>query len=116
MSPLLIVVSIVYALMCLAPATMKLSGTAPMRAAAEHFDVPWNRYRAIGLLELAAAVGVLGGIYWRPIGLAAALGMVALLVGALLFHRRAGDKASEYAAALVFLAASVAYLAVAVIA
>lgn len=112
MSSLLIVTSIVYALLCLAPAAMKLSGTAKMRATAEHFGVPWSRYRAIGLLELAAAAGIIAGIYWRPIGLAAALGMVALLIGALIFHRRAGDTISEYAAALVFLAASVVYIAV----
>lgn len=116
MSPLLVVVSIVYALMCLAPAAMKLSGTAKMKAAAERFGVPWNRYRVLGLLELAAAGGILAGIYWRPIGLAAALGMIVLLIGGLVFHRRAGDEIGEYAAALVFLAASAAYLAVAIIA
>lgn len=105
-------VSVVYALMCLAPAAMKLYGTNQMREAAQHFGLPWTRYRIIGMLELAAAAGVIAGIYWRPIGLLAAVGMVALLLGAMVFHRRAGDRIGESIAALVFLAASVGYLAV----
>ncbi|MHA3020701.1 DoxX family protein [Mycobacterium sp. BMJ-28] len=111
MNWLFIAISIIYALMCLAPATMKLSGTAQMRAAAEHAGLPWTRFRAIGLLELAAAAGLLIGIYWRPIGLAAALGMTALLTGALIFHKRASDKFGDYVAALVFLVVSIIYLA-----
>lgn len=105
-------VSLVYAVMCLVPATLKLSGTAKMRAAAEHFAIPWSRYRLIGVLEVFAALGVVLGIFWRPAGLLAAIGMTVLLTGAVIMHRRAGDTVGEYAAALVFLAASVGYLAV----
>ena len=83
-----------------------------MRAAAQHFNVPWSRYRLIGVLELAAAAGVVLGIFWRPVGVMAATGMTLLLIGAVIFHRRAGDTARDYAPALIFLAASVAYLAV----
>ena len=110
MTPVFIGVSVVYALMCAAPAAMKLTGTAQMRTAAEHFGIPWNRYRVIGILEAAAAAGVLAGICWRIVGLAAALGMVALLVGAAIMHRRAHDAIRESVSALVFLAASVVYL------
>lgn len=110
MNLIFIGVSVVYAAMCAAPAAMKLTGTAQMRTAAEHFGIPWNRYRVIGILEAAAAAGVLAGICWRTVGLVAALGMVALLIGAVTMHRRAEDALSESVSALVFLAASVVYL------
>lgn len=105
-------VSVSYALSCLVPAAMKLSGTAQMRTAAEHFGIAWSHYRLIGVLELGAAAAVLLGIPWRPAGLIGAAGMTLLMVGAVIFHRRAGDTAREYAAALVFLAASIGYVAV----
>lgn len=110
MNPIFIGVSVVYALMCAAPAAMKLTGTAQMRTAAAHFGIQWNRYRVIGTLEAVAAAGVLAGICWRTVGLAAGLGMVALLIGAVMMHRRADDAFSESVSALVFLAASVVYL------
>lgn len=106
-----ITVSLAYALLCLVPAAMKLSGNVKMRTAAEHFDIPWARYQLIGVLELAAAAAAAVGAFWRPAGLVAAIGMTVLLIGAVTFHRRAKDAAHEYAAALVFLAASAGYLA-----
>lgn len=112
MSKIYVAVSVVYALMCLVPAAMKLSGTQKMRIAAQHFDIPWPRYQLIGVLELAAAAAVAVGVWWHPAGVVAATGMTVLLIGAVIFHRRAGDTAVEYAAALVFLAASVGYVAV----
>ena len=107
-----VVASYAYALLCMVPASMKLAGTAKMRSAAEHFGVSWSRYRVIGILEAAAAVGVAAGLCWRAIGLAAALGMIALLVGAVIVHRRAHDTTGEAVNALVFLAASVAYVGI----
>lgn len=112
MTVLFVGASVVYALLCMVPAVMKLGGTSKMRAAAEHFEIPWPRYRAIGILEASASVGVLAGLLWWPIGLAAALGMIALLVGAVIVHRRAHDKAGEAVNALVFLGVSVAYVGI----
>lgn len=50
--------------------------------------------RFIGLAELAAAVGLLAGLLWWPIGVAAALGFAVLLVGAVGFHAKSGDYAN----------------------
>jgi hypothetical protein len=69
----------------------------------------------IGAAELAAAAGVLAGLWWPPLGVAAATGMVVLLIGALTTHRRALDSTKEMAPALLTLAITIAYLAVAVI-
>jgi hypothetical protein len=84
-----------------------------MLASAGHLGIPWSRYRLIGVAELVAAAGVLAGLLWVPIGVAAASGIGALLVGALATHRRFGDRLQEAAPALVALAACLAYLAVA---
>ena len=58
---------------------------------------------------VTAAV-VLAGLWWHPIGVVAAAGMAALLIGALAAHRRAGDSGKDTAPALVTVAITVAYL------
>ncbi|MEU9168688.1 DoxX family protein [Streptomyces sp. NPDC048420] len=50
--------------------------------------------RFIGLAELAAAAGLLAGLFWQPIGVAAALGFAVVLVGAIRFHATSGDYAN----------------------
>lgn len=47
--------------------------------------------RAIGILEIAGAVGLTAGIWSAPLGIAAAAGLICLLIGALIYHVRAGD-------------------------
>lgn len=47
--------------------------------------------RFIGLAEVAAAAGLVIGIFWQPLGVAAAIGLIALFIGAVGFHVRAGD-------------------------
>jgi hypothetical protein len=56
----------------------------------------------------------IAGLWWHPLGVAAAAGMVVLLTGALITHRRALDSATEMAPALLTLAITIAYLAIAV--
>jgi hypothetical protein len=60
-------------------------------AAARRLGCSENAFRAIGALEAAAVMGLLAGLLWGPLGIAAAVGLVALLVGAVIAHRRAGD-------------------------
>jgi hypothetical protein len=108
-----VTVSLLLAAACLVPAAAKLASHPKMRHAAAHFGIPWPRYRLIGAAELAAAAGVLAGLWWHPLGLAAAAGMAPLLLGALITHRRAADGGKEMAPALLALAITIAYLAVA---
>jgi hypothetical protein len=100
---------------CLLPATAKLAGHSRMRESAQHFRIPWPHYRLIGVAELAAAAGVLAGLWWHLLGLAAGAGMALLLVGALVAHRRAGDHGKEIAPALITLLIAVAYLIAALV-
>ena len=110
-----VTVSLLLVAVCLFPAIGKLTGQLKMRQSAEHFGILWPRYRLIGVAELAAAAGILIGLWWHPLGLAAAAGMALLLIGALITHRRAADGAKEMAPALVALALTIAYLAIALI-
>ena len=71
---MLVTVSLQLAAACPVPAAGKLLGHPKMRRSAAHFGIAWRHYQFIGMAELAAA-GILLGLYWRPIGLAAAAGM-----------------------------------------
>jgi uncharacterized membrane protein YphA (DoxX/SURF4 family) len=108
-----IALSILLAAACLVPGSAKLLGHPKMQKSAAHFGIPWRHYRLIGVAELAAAAGVLAGLWWHPLGVAAAAGMVVLLIGALITHRRALDTAKEMAPALLTLAITIAYLVIA---
>jgi uncharacterized membrane protein YphA (DoxX/SURF4 family) len=108
-----VTVSLLLAAACLFPAVGKLLGHPKMRQSAAHFGIPWNRYQLIGAAELAAAAGILIGLWWHPLGVAAAAGMILLLLGAVSTHRQAADSGKEAAPALVTLAITLAYLAIA---
>ena len=111
-----IAVSLLLAAACLVSASAKLLGHPKMQKSAAHFGIPWRRYRLIGVAELAAGAGVLIGLWWHPLGLAAAAGMAVLLIGAIVTHRKASDGVKEMAPAVVALLLSLAYLAIALMA
>lgn len=48
----------------------------------DSLDVDPGRWRMIGTLEWLGAVGVLVGLAWWPVGLAACVGLAALMIGA----------------------------------
>jgi len=108
------VLSVLLVAVYLVPAIGKLGAHPKMVTAADHFGVPWPRYRLIGVAELAAAGGVLAGLVWPAVGVAAALGMCVLLAGALLTHRRSGDPFHAALPAVIGLGVTVVYLAMAI--
>jgi len=108
-----ITISLLLAAACLLPAAGKLTGNPKMRRSAAHFGIPRPRYRLIGVAELAAAAGVLAGLWWHPLGVAAAAGMGLLLLGAMITHRKVADSGKEMAPALLALLLTLAYLAIA---
>jgi len=105
--------SLLLATACLLPGLAKLLSHPQMQKSAAHFGIPWRHYRLLGVAELAAAAGVLAGLWWHPLGVAAAAGMAVLLIGAVITHRRALDSAKEMTPALLALAITISYLAVA---
>jgi len=108
---LMLVFGALCALFMVAAGVSKLTGQPAMRASANHFSIPWERYRLIGFAEIAAALGIVLGIWYRIVGLAAGLGAVALLAGAVMFHVRFRDAVKVAAPAIVALAISATYVA-----
>lgn len=53
----IVVLSILLAVAFTGAGLSKLTGQSAMREAAVHFGIPWERYRLIGVLELAGAAG-----------------------------------------------------------
>jgi hypothetical protein len=105
--------SLILAAACLLPAGAKLTSHPRMRASAAHFGIAWQRYQLIGLAELAAAMGVLAGLLWRPMGLISGACLALLLLGAVFTHLRSGDSGRELTPALFIMALDALYLAVA---
>ena len=111
-----VTISLLLAAACLLPAVGKLTGQPKMRESAAHFGIPWPRYRLIGVAELAAAAGILIGLWLHPLGVAAAAGMALLLLGAIITHRKAADSGKEMAPALLAFLLTLADLAIALMA
>ena len=108
-----VTLSLLLAAVYLLPGAGKILGHPKMRQSAARFGISWPRYRLIGVAELAAAAGVLIGLWWHPLGLAAAAGMALLLLGAIIAHRKAADSAKEMAPAWLALLLTLAYLIIA---
>jgi hypothetical protein len=102
-------VSIALALLFLAAAAGKL--TRRTEAMAVHLGIPVRRWRAIGVLELAGAVGVLVGIGVEALGLAAAIGLALTSLGAIATHIKVGDPPKALAGAVAGLLLSSAVVA-----
>jgi hypothetical protein len=87
---------------------IKVVGVAQSLEVRDHLGVKPAQWRMIGALELAAVAGVLAGLAWPPIGIAAAVGAALLLLGAIGFHARASDSAADTAPAVIGLGLAVA--------
>jgi hypothetical protein len=73
--------------------------------------VPEDKLWLLASAEFAGAVGLVGGLFWAPLGIAAAIGVILYFAGAVGSHLRVRDlKGIAPAAALLLLA--VATLAV----
>jgi DoxX-like family len=89
-------------------ALIKLVGLRQSLAIRDHLGVKPVQWRLIGLLELAGVAGVLVGLVWPPIGVAAAIGLALLVLGAIVFHVRASDSVADMAPAVIGLGLAIA--------
>ncbi len=71
-----------------------------------HLGLTDSQIRALGVVEVAGALGLLVGIWIPILGLLAAIGFVLYFLGALIMHVRAKDPAKDLAPALVLLVLS----------
>ncbi|MEU2035230.1 DoxX family protein [Nocardia amamiensis] len=105
-----IVLALLLAVFFLLLGMSKVLAVGSMRERAAHTGFSVSAYRKIGALELAAALGLLGGIVWWPVGAAAGAGLVLLMAGAVVVHRRTGDAVREFAPAIGTGLIAVSYL------
>ncbi|HEV3153177.1 MAG TPA: DoxX family protein [Candidatus Baltobacteraceae bacterium] len=104
------VIGVLLALAFLVIGGAKIAGVSTMREAASHFGIPYNTYRAIGVLEIAGALGVLIGFVNKALGIAAGIGLFLLLIGAVASHLRVRDPFVKLLPALVLGVLAVAYV------
>ncbi|MFB8282817.1 DoxX family protein [Nocardia colli] len=64
-----------------------------------------SQLTVLGSLQIAATVGLLGGIWFPPFAIAAAIGLVLYFGGAILAHIRSGDR--NMLGAMIFLVFSI---------
>jgi uncharacterized membrane protein YphA (DoxX/SURF4 family) len=87
----IVVLSILLAAVFIPFGVFKLVNPPKASEAAQHVGISLALSRTIGVLELAGAAGLLIGLIWAPLGAAAAIGLVVLLLGATAAHLRVHD-------------------------
>jgi DoxX-like family len=103
-----IVVTALLAAMFAFAGLIKVLGVRQSLAIRDHLGVDPTQWRLVGLLELAGVAGALAGLAWAPIGVAAAIGLALLVLGAIVFHVRASDSVADSVPAVIGLGLAVA--------
>lgn len=88
---MLTAVSLVLAALLSVAALRKLRPTPEVIESYRRAGVPEHRLTPLALLLLAGAAGLIAGLFWPPIGLAAAFALVVYFAVAITFHIRAND-------------------------
>lgn len=102
----------VLGLVFLASGGMKLLGITYSLRNREKFGIPLPLWRTVGALELAGVTGLLVGLVVAPLGVAAAVGLALVMVGAVVTRLRVHDPVVMVLADVVVLALTVAYVVV----
>ncbi|WP_433522678.1 DoxX family protein [Nocardia pseudovaccinii] len=105
-----IVFAVLLAVGLLPLGAVKVLAVAAMRQRAEHFGYSVTVFRGIGVLEITGALGVLVGMVWWPLGAAAGIGLVLLMIGAVITHVKVGDGVGEYAPSIGVCVLAIAYV------
>jgi DoxX-like family len=102
------VVSVLLAAMLAYSAYGKLTRQPAMIESVDRVGFPREKLAHLAVILLAGAAGLLLGLLWAPVGIAAAAGVVAYFVVTVAFHARAGDLANAPKPALIGLFAALA--------
>lgn len=87
-----VVVSVLLALAVAGSGIGKLSKQPKLVESLTGLGVPMSWLPRLAAAELAGAVGLVAGLWVAPLGIAAALGLVAYFVGAIITHVKADDR------------------------
>lgn len=99
-----VVLSLVLAAAMLGSGIQKLVRAPAMIENMRAVNVSVPQMTVLGVLEVAATVGLVVGLWWMPLAVAAAIGAVLYFGGAVVAHVRASDKNVVPAAVLLVLA------------
>jgi uncharacterized membrane protein YbjE (DUF340 family) len=88
-----ITVSLVLATLLAVTAMRKLSHTENVVRSYARAGVPEEMLNYLAAILIAGALGLIIGLYWAPLGIAAAIGLVLYFLVAVAFHIRADDTA-----------------------
>jgi hypothetical protein len=92
MSTATTIVSALLAAILAAAAVRKLSHREEVVASYERVGVPPERLDHLAFILLAGAAGLVIGLFWAPIGIAAAIGVICYFVLAIVAHVRHHDE------------------------
>ncbi|MBU3064277.1 DoxX family protein [Nocardia sp. NEAU-G5] len=101
-----LILSVLLAVAMLQSGAMKFVRPAWIRQFAEAVHLTTSQLTVLGSLQIAAAVGLFWGIWFSPLAIAAAIGLVLYFTGAIGAHIRSGDR--NMLGAMIFLALSIA--------
>ncbi|MFI6483880.1 DoxX family protein [Nonomuraea sp. NPDC050663] len=87
----LVVVSLILAALLVYSAVRKLSHREEVVRTYARAGVAEPRLNLLAALLLAGAAGLVGGLAWAPLGLAAAIALACYFLAAVFFHVRAHD-------------------------
>jgi uncharacterized membrane protein YphA (DoxX/SURF4 family) len=103
--------SVLLAVALIPSARGKLVGDHRQSDGMRAVNFPIDKMWLLGAAELAGAVGLVVGLFWWPLGAAAAVCLTAYLIGALVYLLRArGTRAKALAPAAVLLLVAIASL------
>jgi hypothetical protein len=86
------IVSVLLAALLAFAAARKLSHREPVVQTYVRVGVPEDKLDYLAMILLAGAAGLVTGLFWAPIGVAAAIGVVCYFAVAVAFHIRAHDE------------------------
>jgi uncharacterized membrane protein YphA (DoxX/SURF4 family) len=109
-----LVLSVLLAVLFVCTGAIKVFNTAAARSNLEHLGVGTQLSRIIGVCELAATVGLLAGLAFRPLSIVTAAAVCVLMAGAIGYHLKARDKLPAMLPAVITAAAAIAVLVLSV--
>lgn len=86
-----LIVTILFALVLLLSAYGKLTRDPQQMTTLERVGFPERYVPLLAAAEIAGAAGILTGLAWAPLGVAAAVGLIAYFIGAVVSHLRVRD-------------------------
>ena len=85
------IVAIVLSLALVGSGAGKLARNEGIVKSITSLGVPLRMFPFLAACEIAGAIGLIVGIWWRPLGIAAAIGVVLYFIGAVSAHLRKRD-------------------------